>query len=762
MPDPLADVSVSVCVAPGIQAQFDAVKVARLIRHVNTIVSTIQEAMYPAETQTQSYPDSTFPPPQGMLTFDSFRGDSPGLGTGTGAGQERAIVTAAMRERGIESCAPLSPEGFIAPGQTVSSTHCFVDVTVDLPLISIELLVSDCHSVTLSVTRVETHVLVRQNDLQVYFAVGTLLLLDSLRGADRESIIFTPPLSTEQQKQQKRHKQRRKLLLSPPTTTGTADSSDDFHRQNRGHSFDSELPSTSSALRDTVHRFGCDHLTSSLISVTYTFLYTRQSPLFRNHGQELSIEFSSLGVSIDEEAVRRLKPFVEMLAREMKAGELKATSQSMVSGVASSAPVVAAVGPIGLLVTVSIGSVSLSLMRAQDVTKSPIQVHSHGHCTPIRALSSPSVLEDSYSVEVTDLYSVTDTRHSTAADVRLRSFTVKDCRPVSRGYVYKEMLCRSTLGSEHNSEGHSSIGRKRAQGSKTLQDDDSDILTIAYREESKHAGTVEVEVRNIACFIAVDSVVDLAAVATPNVAAVMEVCVALSGQVAGVEEEERGRATPTRGDADYPYSVLRSAQSSSFSAAVSGKPFSNDSLHMSIRAIPGSAEREMERDGRRGVVPLVRQASLGPRSRISGERAMSFNGSGNTTGNGCNKSNTNTPTRGDRSGVHPSVNSTTATAPFLLHAIVSVVSPRLLLLENPESADSRAIVVRSGVSVHYCNNTKPDAVTMETLHVSLQTLEMFALTGLTQGRPQQIGELRLYYPNVLQVVVEVDKHPALR
>lgn len=738
LPDPLADVSVSVCVAPGIQAQFDAVKVARLIRHVNTIVSTIQEAMYPTQTHThsQSYTESA---PQGLISFDSFsmRGD------GSTPGPSSSIVTAAMRDMGTEGSALLSPEGFIAPGQTPPSTHCFVDVTVDLPLISIELLVSDCHSVTLSVTRVETHVLVRQNDLQVYFAVGTLLLVDSLRGKDRESIIFTPPLSVDQQKQQKRHKQRRKLLLSPSTTTGTVDSSDDLHLKDkeRGYSFDLELPSTStpSVLRDSVHRFGCDHLTSSLISVTYTFLYTRQSPLFRHHGQELSIEFSSLGVSIDEEAVRRLKPFVEMLAREMKSGEVKAAS-SMVPGVgaASSAPVVAAVGPIGLLVTVSIGSVSLTLMRAQDIKKAPthMQAHVHAHSfTPIRVLSSPSILEESYSVEVTDLYSMTDMRHSTAADVRLRSFTVKDCRPVSRGYVYKEMLCRSTLGSEHNSEGHSSIGRKRnAQGPKTRQDDDSDILTIAYREESKHAGTVEVEVRNIASFIAVDSVVELAAVATLNVAAVMEVCVALLGQTA-VEDEERGRVEPARSDADYPYSVPRSAQSSPFSAAVSGK-YTQDPLH-GTRARPGSAESEKdrEREGRRGVVPLIRQRSVGPRSRISGERAMSFNGNGN--------SNTNTPTRADRSGVQTPVNST-GTAPFLLNAIVSVVSPRLLLLEDPESADSRAIVVRSGVSVHYCNNAKPDTVTMETLHISLQTLEVFALTGLTQGRPQQIGEIRLF------------------
>ena len=50
MPDPAADVGVTVGVLPGIQAEFDAAKVARLTRHINTIVMTMQEAVYPSDS----------------------------------------------------------------------------------------------------------------------------------------------------------------------------------------------------------------------------------------------------------------------------------------------------------------------------------------------------------------------------------------------------------------------------------------------------------------------------------------------------------------------------------------------------------------------------------------------------------------------------------------------------------------------------------------------------------------------------------------
>ena len=748
MPVASADVGVAVNVTPGIQAEFDAVKAARLVRHINTIVMTMQEAMYPPDTDQLGVggtAGATAPLPSHMLL--SF----PDTVSDVYAYQDRDIVTAAAMRDALSG--PLSSDGTPTYAHTPSATHCFVDVTVDLPLISIELLVSESHSVTLSVSCVEVHVLVRQNDLQVYFALRTLELLDSLRGADNQAIISTPPLTAALKAQQRRHKQKRKLLLGSKSTA-----------QESGDHADHLFPSLH--LDSRSHRFGYDnHTSDSLLSVTYTYMYNRQSPLFAAHGQEVAVELSGLGLSIDEEAVLRLKPFLAMLSREMTRGASTPTPvQGPVSTQATppAAPVVAAVGPIGIIVTVSIGSVALSLLRNEKIkpakTNSNIKgngngsgngsgsgsggVHNRGVAdtrngsslmtakdprafSPIRIEPTASLLEGAYTVEMTDMFAVIDMRMSTAADVRLRSFTLRDCRPSSKGYVYREMLCRSTLGSQHNSVAYSAVDRRnntqgqgQNQGPKTFQDEDSDLLTVTYREESKHAGTVEVELRNIASFLSMDGVIELSDVAMLNVAAVVSVGACISGTVPvleGDDLEERGRVTPTRSDADQERS-----SDSPFGWMSAGKALTPDGRHTPI---VGSAERKSSVVS---VSPMLRQRSL----RAAGSRV-----SRGRTESGASSQNTSLAV-GGRIKEAP-----TQTAPqFLLNAVVTVISPRLLLLEDPESADSRSIVIKSGVSVHYCNDVKPGGDTLETLHISLQTLEIFALTGLTQGRPQQMGK----------------------
>jgi hypothetical protein len=79
----------------------------------------------------------------------------------------------------------------------------------------------------------------------------------------------------------------------------------------------------------------------------------------------------------------------------------------------------------------------------------------------------------------------------------------------------------------------------------------------------------------------------------------------------------------------------------------------------------------------------------------------------------------------------------------LMTVIVSVVNPRILLLEDPESIDSRAIVLRCGVTVQYSNDSKvtvnsvtksSECAVLEDIQVSVLTLELFSVTGLTHGR----------------------------
>ena len=788
MPHPAADVGTTVDVLPGIQAEFDAAKVARLTRHINTIVMTIQEALYPADSigiqdLTQDLrvgPLSVPLAPHLLKAFDSVSDasaltDMEILTATARRDQLRALMGDMNRDRdgdGGQDGYGYGYGGDVTRGLTPSPTHCWSDVTVTLPLISIQLLVTETHSVTFLISGVETHVLVRQNDVQVYFALKTLRLIDSLRGSENEGIIFTPPLTASQKAMQNKHKQKRKSLINSRLQTSTTSSStalsstmtSEYSENTMTSSF---LPIPSQGVNTVpntaAHQFGQENHSESLISLTYLGTYNRQSPLYTANGTEITVEFTSLAVEIDEETISRLKPFLAMLAGEMKNGTttvpVPVSVSSSVPALAPSPPVIAATGPTGILVTVSVGSVALSLMRCEAAastvkhTQEPSRrINSPRSFSPIRSSSredpGPSILEHAFTVELTDLFAVVDMRTSLAADLQLRSFTVRDCRPESATYVYRDMFCRSTLGSEHNSVGHSSIdrstrtprtqGQGHSQGTRTQLEDDSDILSVVYREESKLAGTVEVELRNIASFISADSVIELVNVAMLNVTAIMAVVTVLTGDDVDFEntvsvDEEGGRVTPPRADSgtpdrstDCPFGWMTGMASGSGSNNNSFRLINNDFNRLNS---PNSERKKSVSS------PLTRQSSI----REVGNRLV-----GGRAGSIAPVMSSNPGSKGGRA--RDNADKTPLPPSFLLNAIVSVVSPRLLFLEDPESADSRAIVIRSGVSVHYCHDSKSSRKTtvtttvMETLHVSVQTLEVFALTGLIRGRPQQIGK----------------------
>ena len=146
----VADVTVAVSVSPGLKAEFDAVKVARLIKHLNTIVSTMQEAIDPSDIGTSGDIPITLPS-HIILPF------LPDSVSEASANKDRSVVTAAAQRNSVGS------SGVTGIFQTISPTHCYIDVTVDLPLISIQLLVTDFHSVVFLINGLDAHVLVRQN-----------------------------------------------------------------------------------------------------------------------------------------------------------------------------------------------------------------------------------------------------------------------------------------------------------------------------------------------------------------------------------------------------------------------------------------------------------------------------------------------------------------------------------------------------------------------------------------------------------------------
>ena len=90
---------------------------------------------------------------------------------------DRSIVSAAGRTRASTSASTGPRASSLALVEHVSPVHCFVDVVVQLPLIAVDLHISDAHTVTLLVNSLHTHVVVRQHDLQVNASLIIALIL---------------------------------------------------------------------------------------------------------------------------------------------------------------------------------------------------------------------------------------------------------------------------------------------------------------------------------------------------------------------------------------------------------------------------------------------------------------------------------------------------------------------------------------------------------------------------------------------------------
>ena len=427
-----ADMSIIVQVMPGLQAEFDAVKITRLLALINIVVFTINEAVDPTNEHEQQ----------------DQQGVGAGTGGGAGGGGGRSSIhdlplvaddaRAAFNDRSIVNAAAAGRAAAFV--DQISATHRFVDVLVTLPLISMNLHISDKHTVTLLVNSMETKVIVRQHDLQLLFGLKSLKLLDSLRHPSQYEIIFTPPLSlTQLRRLQKRQQLQLQIKedasggaqASTPGLGGGSPQKNSTPASPQGPPSPSK-PNTRGSVVAAASTSGANTLAGvggggggggggaggdvSLISITLNMMYTKQSPLYTKHGMDIKVDFAKLGFSLDEDALMRLKPFFEELYKGMVVvyatpapapasapthaagqgeevggwgggngdgheldGEWSIPRSKRPSGASHATakrprrPSVkptppAPTGPVGMLLTFCIGSVSLSLMRAPKPT----------------------------------------------------------------------------------------------------------------------------------------------------------------------------------------------------------------------------------------------------------------------------------------------------------------------------------------------------------------------------------------------------------
>lgn len=252
-----------------------------------------------------------------------------------------------------------------------------------------------------------------------------------------------------------------------------------------------------------------------------------------------------------------------------------------------------------------------------------------------------------------------------------------------------------------------------------------------------NTGTVQIKLTNITSFISVDSVIELVDIAMTNVNAVLSVMQTLTVDSTGGVRGGIGRGVE-RVEHVNSNDILDNNEEED---GVLGRQVSRDSSfrssYMSASNINTGKEDRGDRSNVGGGSEGKKNICVSPQGKFNRSRART------TSTVSASLTSLASKKKYEKSVDQP--------VSFLMNVIVSVINARVLLLENPESANSRAIVVRCSLSVHYCYDSKLivdiplEIAVVETSHISVQTLEIFALTGLTHGRPQQIGEEFLLY-----------------
>lgn len=74
-----------------------------------------------------------------------------------------------------------------------------------------------------------------------------------------------------------------------------------------------------------------------------------------------------------------------------------------------------------------------------------------------------------------------------------------------------------------------------------------------------------------------------------------------------------------------------------------------------------------------------------------------------------------------------------------MNVVVKVTNPRLILLEDPTTEESRAIVGSCGVVVHYSRSTTGKEL-VESLHISIRDNRVFVLPNMAHWKPQPVLE----------------------
>lgn len=537
-------------------------------------------------------------------------------------------------------------------------------------------------------------------------------------------------------------------------------------------------------------------------------MYSLLSPLYKKHATEVSVEFATLGLNFDVRTIMHLRPFMEtLLARRASPpsqapqdeplsphspDQLNQKSQSTnslaslalgleeyeekvpegsgdVSGCVDSSASVDATGDgvgsgsgsgvggemMGMHIDITVRNISLDLLRTPD------------------ADTEGAVLASAFSLQITDLRADIDILEFLRAGVRLRSFEIIDARAVSTDYVFKKVFCpvvdmgasvakwSKSVSSVKSPEG---VGSKKSDSVRSMtgertqdqgEDNDRppDLLHVQYTQISTDISAVDVTVLNITSFVAIDTILDLSYVAIENAFAILDL---IASPPPLPFEAETSSSPPL---------PLQSHSAAEVSGIDSNQPTNDRTTDIASKAqrvvqdvgyIEGVNEEARESEvvtevegGKEGdAMSRPKPALLTPPSTSikSGSRNPSRRTSLSPAGAtyAYEQCSPNKPTLPPMH-MQPDGSSTT------MNVIVRVSNPRLILLEDPTTDESRAIVGSCDLEVHYSRENRlfagVSSITKaqnrelrESLHVSVHNHEVFVLRSMLLWHPQPIVE----------------------
>jgi hypothetical protein len=405
-----------------------------------------------------------------------------------------------------------------------------------------------------------------------------------------------------------------------------------------------------------------------LVRITYISIRHQLSPLFRGYATEIDANFARLLLNTDVNTISHLKPFFAVLLGKNTAecnDGLRSAGSAPGSerNISPLKPSTSAGGPVGMLVKFRMEHMSLELLR-----------HANNYNGSVK-------LQSAFLLQITGLNGNIDMQTLMKAGVAIRAIEIVDTREVSRGYAFKKVFCPVadlesgsspaklnpvmtvvTPGKGVNALGFQTPVKASTEPVTPGQESQHDLLTILYSQESKDVSFVSVTVKNMTSFVALDTVLDLADVASANAFAFLnllqpDVNTAKSASSAFITEDGINRmTTPLEGTLNGGISEV--------CAGISDTT-----------------------DGRKS--PKVKSYST-----------MTVN--------------------------------------------VKIISPRIVLLDDPSTEQSRAVVCRGYIELIHTRDNRllsdTSAELQESIHATIKELEMFVILNMTHWHPLPLVE----------------------